>query len=1298
MAENNIQVVRTIAQDQTGMIWLGSAFDGLYYYDGHLARKQPLDPDKPNLGVLKMRSDWDQNLWFITDSEHVYQQHSGQFIPRFNSQEVVGETRWTDIGFKDHDQLILLSEHALVWVDLKEQRILKTAHTKEHGALRWIKSINHQWFVGSSAGLFILEEPTAMLKSVLPDTWQGPVNDLLLLNTGQLMLAADNGTWMLHDRQKNSSSISAVLTHKSLTLVADQIGMAYIGTLHQGLFRLDPQTKHLTQFKHDPHNRNAISDPHVLSSFIDQHNNLWLGTFNNGVSHSHLPAQKFGLMDRFSKPLNCALSDVVMGIHADQSALWLGTERGIIKSNWQTGDCTLINHQPDDPDTLVFDFVYGITPMDARNWWVLTAKGVNLLDSQTLKINRLPGALPPINTYFAAPYSTSKTLFGTRDGLYLFDQVQATSHRIKLGKAWLDGVKFYNHTRYQNEWIFNTSNGLYVMDQPTTLKPLKVINDQLPNLDVTSVLTHLDGLFVAVNNHGLMHFSRQGELLQHHKFTDDQNDMVTIYSQEVKGDEMWLGTSRGLIQLNPKNHSHVLFQEPDGLQSNFFLLSSSHRHLDGSLIFGGRKGLNHFVPEQVMTKQQPLPVALTAFKLFSSTVQPGNQVHNFTLNQPINELQVLNLGHQESVFGFEFNAFDYNQSKKITYAHRLVGFDPKWYEADAYNRQVSYTNIDPGEYWFEVKSQLPNQATFGPVKSIKLKIHPAPWLTWWAKTTYVVLFFSVLGWLVHRKISANAKLAQLLQTEVDEKTRELNTQKVMVESLLAKKNELFSHISHEFRTPLTLILGPINELINKSASRSSLSSLKLINKNANRLLSLVEQLLQIAKVSSFDKVQFHQQKTAEAVMSIIESFQHVAENKHISLILENNEDALITVTDQCLDAILGNLVSNAIKYSPTHSTIKVSALIENNQFLLRVKDQGPGLSREQQSEVFKMFNRLDQHAQVDGVGIGLAVVDEMVKINHGQILINSDLGHGAEFCIQFPLSDEHELAAQPYATGSLLSQLTKDAIDPEMATVTDPNNDPLVSGKDTILVIEDNHDMRRFIVGILQEQYHCLEAENGQVGINQATEFIPDMVVCDVMMPLMDGFGVCRAIRSDEKTSHIPLLLLTALNDKSNRIKGWQENIDSYMTKPFDRDELLIRIENIISIRNILKKKASILLDQGQANRIKLPKKDQEFVDKLNTIIEENFSDPLLNRSKMASQMSVSDRQLQRKLKALIDQNPMDYLRGYRLTKAKNLLADGLQVSQVSDECGFNSLSYFSYCFKAQFNQTPKQYKQSLIG
>ncbi len=493
---------------------------------------------------------------------------------------------------------------------------------------------------------------------------------------------------------------------------------------------------------------------------------------------------------------------------------------------------------------------------------------------------------------------------------------------------------------------------------------------------------------------------------------------------------------------------------------------------------------------------------------------------------------------------------------------------------------------------------------------------------------------------------------------------------------------------------MTLILGPINQLLNSALPKDNVQSIEMINRNANRLLNMIEQILQLAKMSSQEEVDLVPQQVDPRLELLVASFQPLAANKELQLTLVQNDEAVINGTRDVIDVVIGNLISNAIKYTQNGGEIQVRS-IKNESFVdIEVTDNGCGLDDAQQVEIFNRFTRLESHLGISGVGIGLSVVEEMLKVNNGSIQVDSEPGKGSTFKVRFNGLDELKQIQTIETNHSLLDRLTNESTTEE----TNESSVKIYGSKDydTILIIDDNADMRTLIAETLQHQYHCITVDRGKEGIAQAIKWVPDIVICDVMMPGMDGFQVSRILRSDTRTSHIPLILLTALNDKKSRIKGWRENIDVYLTKPFDAQELIIQLENILVIRNILKKKAGAALKSGKMSMNSgLPKNDQMFVDKFMQMIKKMYIDPNFLRPQMASMMAVSERQLQRKLKALIDKNPLDLLREFRLEQAAESLKEGNQVSITADNCGFNSVTYFSKCFKQRYGVTPKVYQQT---
>ncbi len=454
-----------------------------------------------------------------------------------------------------------------------------------------------------------------------------------------------------------------------------------------------------------------------------------------------------------------------------------------------------------------------------------------------------------------------------------------------------------------------------------------------------------------------------------------------------------------------------------------------------------------------------------------------------------------------------------------------------------------------------------------------------------------------------------------------------------------------------------------------------IKAFEMMTRNSQRLLRLVNQMLKLSHITEKTPQKKEWVNIAHKINMLSELYAHQASKNKIVFTVENMPDINILITEDALESTIGNFLSNAMKYTPKKGQIIVGSQVNDGSITIYVRDTGCGISDGDKDSIFQRFNRMTRHQNHQGLGIGLALAKEVADLNEAQINLESSEGHGSTFSITFACDLEKSVESkEPYLL-----------VD-DQATVIDQKNKP------TVLIIEDNQDMLAYINTVLIKNYHCLLAENGKQGIALALKEVPDIVICDVMMPSIDGFQVCRRLRSEMITSHIPLVLLTAIDEKASRIKGWKENIDMYLNKPFDAQELNLQLRNILNIRSILQNSLKEDLHQF-INHKHLTEVDLHFIEKLNDITENQFTDPYFGIDQMADSLIITTRQLQRKTKALLNLSPIVFLREFRLKKAADLLANGYQVSLIADNCGFSSISYFSQSFKNYYGLTPKAYQ-----
>ena len=612
-----------------------------------------------------------------------------------------------------------------------------------------------------------------------------------------------------------------------------------------------------------------------------------------------------------------------------------------------------------------------------------------------------------------------------------------------------------------------------------------------------------------------------------------------------------------------------------------------------------------------------------------------------------------------------------------------------------------------------------------------IKVLPPYWLTTQAYLFYALLILLILygiyRYRTRQLTQANVQLenAVIERThELESKTQELSQSHAQISNLLVQKESLFANVSHEFRTPLTLILGPMPQLRLKLEDESDIQQFDMMHRNTKRLAQLVEQILELARLDTAVESPKQVYAIETSLGILVNSFKPLAGLKSQSIVFTNHCWGGLELTADALEKILYNLLSNAIKYSPEAGTITITGEQVHNQFRLSVQDTGCGIPEEELDTIFERFTRLERTAEQLGSGLGLAVVKELVQANGGTIKVSSNLNEGTTFTVTLPLlSDFDESQAAPLHDKTLALDSAFELVNQSVENVSEKvvvinqhgDSDDTTTHKPVLLIIEDNQDMQHYIQQSLRSDYDCLMANNGQQGIDMAIEHIPDMIISDLMMPFKDGFEVVDTLRNNELTAHIPITLLTAKGDDNSRLTGWQKTVDDYIAKPFNTAELRLRLSRLLSVRDIVKKRVTQQLNkQGQytqkskaGNNDNLStqeerpsltfssKRDEQFYARLMQVIEGNYTDSEFGRKQAADAMAVSERQLNRKLSAVVEYNFAELVRKYRLEKAKALLLEGHRIGEVGYDVGFTSPSYFSHCFKATFNYTPKQFLAS---
>ena len=609
-------------------------------------------------------------------------------------------------------------------------------------------------------------------------------------------------------------------------------------------------------------------------------------------------------------------------------------------------------------------------------------------------------------------------------------------------------------------------------------------------------------------------------------------------------------------------------------------------------------------------------------------------------------------------------------------------------------RFVNYTGVSPGTYLFKVKGSNNDGAWNEEGTYLHITISPPPWKTWWAYSFYVIVFITILV-AIRLYYLKRQHLKQSLELEKVEKEK--------LDELDKMKSRFFANISHEFRTPLTLILGPIEKAIEKAKNKNIQNDLNIAQRNAKRLQVLINELLSLSKLES-GKLKLHVSKydIVRLVKDYSQLFESMAKHRNIEIEFKSNEKEIPVYVDRDkLEKILNNLLSNAFKFTDDGGRIDIEIVKHLSDVVINISDNGKGIPPDKLPFIFDRFYQANESLtkEYEGSGIGLALTKELVELHNGKITALSDKEKGTTFSISFPLGRNHINDGDiiPETTHEMATDLDAISMIEDLKETPPAGINEIPSELDprpVVLVVEDNYDLMASIRESLEETYQVLGANNGLKGLEKAVNFIPDLIVSDVMMPEMDGFVLSKKIKSNEHTSHIPLILLTAKAGKEDKMIGLETGADDFITKPFDHDELLVRIKNLIVQRKKLTE--HILKNISPDNQLStsgVSSMEQKFLKKAINAVANYISDSEFSVELFAKELSMSRVQLHRKLTALVGQSARDFIRTIRLKKAAQLLKKNSgTVSEIAYDVGFSNPSHFSKCFREQFGKLPSEY------
>ena len=859
-------------------------------------------------------------------------------------------------------------------------------------------------------------------------------------------------------------------------------------------------------------------------------------------------------------------------------------------------------------------------------------------------------------------------------------------------------------------WI-GTRNGVFKIEKDKT-KAFKVysINDltiNTSNLEVkeSSIVFSLfedskNNIWFGTLGYGLAKYTTKNKSLAWYTIDNGLiHETISSISQGING-SLWIGGNKGLSKLDIEKNTFTNFNKKDGLLSNSFNYNAVFRDIDNVLYFGNLKGINYFNPEKIIYNQEKTKVYLSNFKISNEVITP--ETKNSPLIDVISKTKEIVLNHYQSNFTFEYVGVNYTRGENNQYAYFLEGFDENWNYVKT-TRSATYKNVPPGDYTFMVKASNNDEIWNDTTRTLEIKIL-APW---WK--TNLALFIFILITLTTVLIIYNFLNVRLKERQQIKKEREERAQD---EALNAKKIQFFTNISHEFRTPLTLILNPLEAIIeNKSVQLPNDISEKhaTIYKNSKRLSRLIDELMDFRKLQ-FNKMSINasQFEIVTFVKEVVSHFEEEAVQRNIILSVENQqENTSIWADPSMLEKIIFNLLSNAFKATKDNGMVSINIQIPlqpidfpllngKEDFYgieISILDSGIGIDKKDLEHIFTRFyqsNEMDKQ-YYGGTGIGLEVVKNFIDLHMGIIEVRSEQKKGTEFKILLPLGSKHlnlsKTDSNSKTNDEIYQQINKSEINLETVNNGERN-------KKTVLIVEDNSELRNYLKNELKEDYKVKIAINGKEGLQMAIKFIPDLVISDVMMPIMDGFEMCQKIKNDIRVSHIPLLMLTAKGMQIDRVKGIDSGADVYLNKPFNMHVLKAHLSQLLNSRQILfNKYYNGVSDKELRNTTSL---DKQFITNILEYIHENITDPALNVENLADKLLISRSKLYRKIKALTGNTANEFIKKIRLEKAKQFLENSdYSISEISYKIGFSSPSYFTKCYKIQFGILPTDVRKT---
>jgi Signal transduction histidine kinase len=1297
--------VTVILKDRFGLLWLGTE-DGLDKFDGtHITVYRHKADDTTSLRsneILSLHEDRSGNLWVGTSggSLSLYDRKRDAFI-NFTQKSP---------GYKIRNNVIrgiTSDEEGKIWlvhysgVDILDPRSGRVTTLPElagdgnlfstRSGLSIFADSRRRIWIGTSDGLLQYNPATRALKQyrhVSHDPSSGLSGNTVTVITedrqGDIWIGTNGGVSRL--KPGADRFIHYVLGHYINTIAVDGDSL-WLGT-NEGLHIMHANTGRVSSLAYDSRQIHGLTASHIRYIYIDNQGIYWIGTAGGGINKYDKNLNLFNLVRSNvfdSKGLNVPIVNAFA--EGPNGKVFVGTEGGglhVFDAGSRLFERVSLKSSSERLAVLALEYnrqkelvigtyaegIFIMNPVTKRYRQLTKGKGLHDLNSNDI--------------FCLKRDSKGQVWVGTNgDGINVMNAkneviVRYTPHPVLPNDILLPFNGFIRDIEEDSDgniWIATHGGGVARFQPPFGQFTLYTTeNGKLPNDKVQTLMIDRRGhIWAGTFGNGIAIINRHTNEVQTYSEKNGlQNNTIYKIIEDNNG-LIWVSSNKGICSIDPVTQKISTYNYHNGVQNGNFVHESGVKLASGELFFGGQDGFNYFHPNQLRKNRNIPSVLITSLSISNRPVTPSE---HGPIRENISIARHIYLDHKQN-FALSFVGLNFTAPEQNQYAYKLEGFDKDWNYVGNTNT-VSYTNLDPGEYVFRVKASNNDGVWNNTGTLIHITVRPPFWRTTYAYILYILAITGILMYTRYRGIQKMRKQFAMEQMKLEAKR---------VHELDQLKIKFLTNLSHEFRTPISLILGPADKLRARINDAQAAGDLHMITRNAKRLLNLVNQLLDFQKMEEHElQLQATEGELVSFVQDVCDSFRDLSERKKIEFVYTPSIDKYHSLFDHNkIERILFNVISNAFKFTLEGGKIVVELLQADTApgVVIRVRDTGIGIPEDKKEKIFDRFFQHTTAASIlnQGSGIGLSITREFVRLHGGTIDVDSSPGKGTTFCIQLPLVQLETVEAAE----------VEDVAETAPAVVAgDTTNAPAV------LLVEDDADFRVYLKDHLSQYYKVVEAVNGKEGWRRALSHHPQLIVSDVSMPEMDGIELTKKIKTDKRTNNIPVVLLTALTGEANQLAGLGTGANDYITKPFNFDILNAKIKNLLTLNDISKNTYSRQI-KVETPEMNIEQQDEKLLKKIALYLEENLTDPQLSVEELSRHAGMSRSTLYSKILELTGLTPVEYIRSVKLDKAAVLLEKSdMNVAQIAYSVGFATPKYFTRSFKARFNMLPSEYKNRM--